>query len=137
RSVAKVPESPYTPEILVSDDMPDQKTVSAGRQNALMLGPGTWKDRSLSYVVQTGKTPFGSTYERIAGGTSMHWLGTSLRLLPSDFKMTSFAQGAPGASAPQWVDWPITYTELEKAYGEAEEELGVSGDANEQSFHKL
>src|SRR5262249_38517867 len=45
--------------------------------------------------------------------------GTSLRLLPNDFRMhTKYAVG---------VDWPISYAELEPWYGKAESAIGVSG----------
>lgn len=76
-----------------------------------------------SYYVQEGPELFQSTYERLVGGTTWHWLGTSLRLLPNDFQMRS----QYGVS----VDWPITYKDLEPWYGQAEQELGVSGDSNE------
>jgi choline dehydrogenase-like flavoprotein len=36
------------------------------------------------YYVQEGPEPFGSTYERCVGGSTWHWLGTALRLIPSD-----------------------------------------------------
>jgi glucose dehydrogenase len=79
-------------------------------------------------LIQKGPRPFASTYDRVAGGTS-HWLGTSLRLVPADFKMkTNYP------SVPQFVDWPISYDDLNEYYGKAEEELGVSADLQEQSF---
>ncbi len=71
------------------------------------------------YYVQKGPEKFASTYERIAGGSTWHWLGTALRLIPSDFELKSqFGVG---------VDWPISYADLEPWYGKAESELGVSG----------
>lgn len=69
---------------------------------------------------QSGPDLFKSTYLKRVGGTTWHWLGTCLRLLPSDFALhTRFGRG---------VDWPISYAELEPFYGQAEQELGVSGD---------
>lgn len=69
---------------------------------------------------QTGPETFGSTYLKVVGGTTWHWLGTTLRYLPSDFQLeTHYGRG---------VDWPITYDELEPFYARAEEELGVAGD---------
>lgn len=61
-----------------------------------------------------------STYERIAGGTTWHWLGHTPRLLPGDFKMKS--------NYNVGVDWPITYSTLEPWYCAAESALGVAGD---------
>jgi choline dehydrogenase-like flavoprotein len=72
-----------------------------------------------NYLVQKGPELFASTYERLVGGTTWHWLGTALRLLPNDFRLKSrYGVGA---------DWPITYDELEPWYGRAEHEIGVAG----------
>jgi len=75
------------------------------------------------YYVQVGPTPFKSTYVRRVGGTTWHWLGTSLRHLPTDFKL----QSQYGIAA----DWPITYDDLEPWYTAAEQELGVAGNKSE------
>ncbi len=74
-----------------------------------------------SYYVQTGPQKFASTYLRQVGGTTWHWLGTCLRLVPDDFRLaTRFGRG---------VDWPLDYAALEPWYGEAENEIGVAGDS--------
>jgi choline dehydrogenase-like flavoprotein len=66
---------------------------------------------------------FKSGYLRRVGGTTWHMLGNMPRHLPADFKMRSrYGVG---------VDWPIGYDDLEPWYGEAESELGVSGDHEE------
>jgi choline dehydrogenase-like flavoprotein len=73
------------------------------------------------YYVQTGPQKFASTYVRQVGGTTWHWLGTCLRLVPDDFRLaTRYSRG---------VDWPIDYDAVEPWYGEAENEIGVSGDS--------
>lgn len=73
-----------------------------------------------SYYDQAGPEDYLSTYERIAGGTTWHWLGHTPRLLPSDFAMRrNYGVG---------VDWPISYADLEKWYCAAEAALGVAGD---------
>lgn len=70
---------------------------------------------------QAGPDKFASTYVKVVGGTTWHWLGTCLRLLPNDFRLKSlYGQG---------VDWPISYGDLEPFYGEAEAEIGVAGDS--------
>jgi glucose dehydrogenase len=125
KAAAKVPESPYPPELFT-----DPSKVNAGRATSVMLGPN-YKDPKKSYLIQTGPMPFGSTYERIGGGTSLHWLGTSLRFLPSDFKMRTLYN--------RFVDWPITYDDLGKGgadswYSKAEAEIGVSADAEDQGY---
>jgi choline dehydrogenase-like flavoprotein len=134
-SSAKVPESPYTPELFDGNGkLVDPGTVNAGRPSVLTLGPaskdgkpafGDWKDPHQAYLIQTGPRPFASNYDRVAGGTQ-HWLGTSLRFVPNDFKMKS--------TYDQFVDWPIGYDDLEPWYCKAEAELGVSADTKEQEI---
>lgn len=79
-------------------------------------------DRLGDWYQQEGPDFFKSTYLKVVGGTTWHWLGTCLRLLPSDFRMqTLHGQG---------VDWPIDYADLEPHYLQAEHELGVAGDSD-------
>ncbi len=66
---------------------------------------------------------FKSTYTRRTGGSTWHWRGNVPRFIPSDFLLHStYGIG---------VDWPIGYGDLEEYYGEAEHELGVSGNHEE------
>ena len=61
--------------------------------------PGT-----AGYFVQEGPQPFASDYQRSRGGTTLHWYGHCIRMLPSDFAMRStYGVG---------VDWPLTYDDL-------------------------
>ena len=102
KALIKVPESAYPP---VPQAM-----------HPLSHEPTGW-------FQQSGPDLFKSTYLKLVGGTTWHWLGTCLRLLPSDFALnTRFGRG---------VDWPISYADLEPFYGQAEQELGVSGDSSE------
>ena len=72
---------------------------------------------------QAGPNKFKSTYLKVVGGTTWHWLGTCLRFVPNDFRLrTAHGRG---------IDWPISYHELEPFYGEAEHEIGVAGDSGE------
>jgi glucose dehydrogenase len=102
----KAPETPYPPDIFSppnSNDfgnINDPATINAGRPTVLTLGKDAWKNPKISYFVQDGQLPFGSTYERINGGAVRHWLGTSLRFLPSDFAMKT--------NYGQFVDWPVS-----------------------------
>jgi glucose dehydrogenase len=132
----KVPESPYTPEVVdANDNLMDPSKVNAGRPTVLSLLPkgsfGDWTDPKKSYLIQKGPRPFASTYNRVAGGTE-HWLGTCLRFVPADFKMKT-----KYPSVPQFVDWPIGYDDLNDWYGKAEWELGVSADVQEQAFLEI
>jgi choline dehydrogenase-like flavoprotein len=79
---------------------------------------------SRGYLVQQGPLPYKSDYPRTAGGTTLHWLGTCLRMLPEDFRLHSlYGVG---------LDWPIGYPELKPYYARAEREIGVSAEAEDQ-----
>jgi len=133
---AKVPESPYPPALFAGKDLSNPRNVNAGRPTVLSLEGrpkpgegkkfGDWQDPEQAYLIQKGPLPFGSTYERINGGTVRHWLGTSLRFVPSDFEMKSRFN--------RFVDWPIKYRHLERWYGAAEKEIGVSADVPDQNY---
>jgi choline dehydrogenase-like flavoprotein len=74
-----------------------------------------------SWYLQDGPDNFASTYIKVVGGTTWHWLGTCLRLVPNDFQLKAlYGQG---------IDWPISYADLESFYGAAEAAIGVSGDS--------
>jgi glucose dehydrogenase len=98
----RVPECPYPP--------------SPQANHPISNDPDYW-------YRQTGPDKFKSTYLKVVGGTTWHWLGTCLRFIPSDFRLSSaYGRG---------VDWPISYQDLEAFYGQAEHEIGVSGDSSE------
>ncbi|WP_108484792.1 GMC family oxidoreductase [Oceaniglobus ichthyenteri] len=98
----KVPESPY----------PNDPTA-----------PHPLTHRIEDYYQQMGPENFKSTYIKVVGGTTWHWLGTTLRNVPADFKLKSLYGHA--------VDWPIDYDALEPFYLAAEQEIGVAGDSAE------
>ena len=128
---AKVPESPYTPAIAVDgpdgvQTLADPTAMAAGRPTVLTLGQQSWQDPHKAYLDQQGPLAFASTYERIGGGTMRHWLGTSLRYLPNDFR-TRTVYGVQ-------EDWPISYEDLEPWYCEAEAEIGVAADVKDQDY---
>jgi choline dehydrogenase-like flavoprotein len=77
------------------------------------------------YFVQNGPDKYGSSYTRLLGGSTLHWLGVSLRMLPEDFELrTRYGVGR---------DWPLGYSELEPYYRQAEQEIGVAADVTDQS----
>lgn len=81
---------------------------------------------SSAYLVQEGPFSTDTTYTRVFGGTTMHWEGKTLRMLPEDFEtQTRFGQGR---------DWPLSYEDLMPYYAEAEREIGVSADVEDQAF---
>src|SRR5439155_3681947 len=98
-TTAKVPESPYPPELFSGNKLTDPGTINAGRPTVLSLGAngkfGDWQDPKQSYLIQKGPLPFASTYERVNGGTVRHWLGTCLRFVPRDFEMKKYVDSFP------------------------------------------
>lgn len=75
------------------------------------------------YERADGSLPFKSTYQRLAGGSTWHWLGNAPRSLPNDFRLhETYGVGD---------DWPLSYDDLEPWYATAEAELGVSGEHRE------
>ena len=76
---------------------------------------------------------FQSNYERQAGGSTWHWLGTSLRLLPHDFKLQSTYNPNPSGGNKAY-DWPFTYDDIEPWYSLAEHTIGVSGPDSGEDY---
>ena len=92
--------------------------------DARRIAPGTVD--SSAYLVQQGPFSTDTTYTRVFGGTTMHWEGKTLRMLPEDFETrTRFGQGR---------DWPLGYDDLAPYYAQAEREIGVSADVEDQAF---
>jgi choline dehydrogenase-like flavoprotein len=79
---------------------------------------------------------FQSNYERQMGGATWHWLGTSLRLLPSDFQLKTTWNPNSGDGLTAY-DWPFMYEEIEPWYGLAEQTIGVSGPDEGETYHGL
>jgi choline dehydrogenase-like flavoprotein len=81
-------------------------------------------DDVVRYFEEKGPLPLSGSYTRVFGGTTMHWEGKTLRMLPEDFKLqTNYGHG---------LDWPISDQDLWPYYRQAEYEIGVSGNAAEQ-----
>ena len=71
---------------------------------------------------------FISFYERLVGGSTWHWQGIHVRMLPNDFAMaTLYGKGQ---------DWPLNYDDLEPWYVRAEREMGVAGADEIRSDHR-
>ncbi len=112
-ALQKTPNSPY-PQI------PNAPSPSVMGQAQVKNGnPVTG-----GYHVYAGNLPFLSNYTRVLGGTTLHFLGTCMRMLPSDFTMhTTYGVGK---------DWPVSYDSMMPFYEQAELEMGVSADVAEQ-----
>ena len=115
-AMAKVPNSPYP-----QNPNAPSPTVLDIQTPIVPPTPDT-----VGYFVQRGPQPFSSDYARVVGGTTLHWFGHCLRMLPSDFRLRS----RYGAG----VDWPISYDDLEPYYRKAEGEIGVAADVRDQKY---
>ena len=95
--------------------------------DARQITPG--QPNTSAYLVQNGPFSTDTTYTRVLGGTTMHWEGKILRMLPEDFEMrTQFGQAD---------NWPINYQDLEPYLQMAEREMGVSGDVADQEYPEV
>jgi choline dehydrogenase-like flavoprotein len=61
----------------------------------------------------------------VVGGSTVHYSALAWRFRESDFQVLSEDGPVDGATL---ADWPISYSDLEPYYSQAEHELGVSGD---------
>ncbi len=114
-ATSKDNQAPYPPSL----NAPMPRGTDARR-----IFPGT-PDAS-AYIVQSGPFATDTTYTRVLGGTTMHWEAKTLRMLPDDFRMrTLYGEGA---------DWPLGYDDLAPYYTEAEREIGVSADVEDQAY---
>jgi choline dehydrogenase-like flavoprotein len=118
-TAAKGPESAWPPA--ANAPQPDTGDLPRNKRD--------FEKSNNGYFVQRGPDPFGSSYSRLQGGSTLHWLGVSLRMLPEDFRLRS--QRGVG------LDWPLSYDELEPYYRRAEHDIGVSADVAEQRHHGL
>ncbi|MEV0191829.1 GMC family oxidoreductase [Kitasatospora purpeofusca] len=75
------------------------------------------------HLVQHGPLPYASGYLRANGGTGLLWTGLTPRMHPEDFRTADLGHGR---------NWPIGYQDLEPYYRQAEHELGVAADADQQ-----
>ena len=77
------------------------------------------------YAFDPPKNTFKSTFLRMVGGSTWHFLGNVPRFVPADFELTKrYGLGEGGKN----IDWPLKYNDLEKHYCRAEREMGVSAD---------
>ena len=109
---------------LKTDQAPYPDNPNASFPEAFQKNNGT----PVSFGTYMSSKPqgFPANYVRDLGGTSLHWLGTSLRMLPGDFEMATRYGRA--------VDWPIKYQDLAPYYSKAEWELGVSAEVADQMY---
>jgi len=117
KAAAKAPNSPF----------PNLKNAPSSDVGEAM--PVEMMDPNTGYFVQKGPLAFGSDNWVGPGGTTQHWLGTALRMLPNDFQMQSMYSRA--------VDWPFKYLDLRPYYEMAEYEIGVAGEVKDQQLPNI
>jgi glucose dehydrogenase len=77
------------------------------------------------HFVQAGPDRYKSNYVRMVGGSTWAWRGNCPRWVPADFELkTRYGVGE---------NWPISYAEIEPYFCDAEDELGVAGNHDEQN----
>ena len=109
-SAAKATDAPFCGDNILATQPDPRNTTSPKDSNYYFYPPG-YKAENM----------FKSFYERIVGGSTMHWQGIYVRMLPNDFTMYSTYQ------LKNSVDWPIRYRDLEPYYVRAEDQIGVAG----------
>jgi choline dehydrogenase-like flavoprotein len=106
-SPSKATDTPFCGDNLLASQ-PDPRAPTLGT-NYYFYPPGYNGDKFVSY------------YERLVGGSTWHWQGIYVRMLPNDFVMHAlYGKG---------VNWPLSYQDIEPWYREAEREMGVAGDS--------
>lgn len=129
KASAKVPNSPYPK--LKQADSPNVVDL----EKIPLPNPST-----KGYLVQKGPLPFLSDHIRVGGGTTMHWLGTTPRMLTNDFNLQAivdqkyFPKDDNNKLLENYYQWPLDYNELRTYYEIAELEIGVSGNVETQKY---
>jgi choline dehydrogenase-like flavoprotein len=109
-SPPKATDSPFCGENILATQ-PDPRAPTLGT-NYYDYPAGYTGDKFVSY------------YERLVGGSTWHWQGIYVRMVPNDFYMNKlYGKG---------LDWPINYDDLNRWYGEGEREMGVAGDPEQR-----
>jgi quinoprotein glucose dehydrogenase len=88
-------------------------------QRYVRYGESPWPDDHLDGQDVIGR-PHGYSPSFIVGGLAMHWGAVTPRFSPEDFRVRSLYGIGD--------DWPLSYEELDPAYQEAEERMGVAGE---------
>jgi len=114
----------------LSERRPGTSIVIVEAGDRMFDAPKRWEQRRR--LLEYGEGPWPGDYiadqaaegiisrSMVVGGSAMHWGGVTNRFSEEDTRLRSLFGLA--------VDWPITWTELERYYCEAERRLGVSGD---------
>ena len=94
-------------------------------RNKLANDPATQPQTFRATPQDKAEKQIALVYGRLVGGSNAHFTANYWRLRPSDFNEATTLGGVAGTG---FVDWPITYDELEPYYTKVDWELGVSGE---------
>ena len=125
-SPSKSPDSPFCGEDVLPVDPKFDPQARPLKYRFVQPDPVSNGENYYFYDPDPAKKSdrFKSYYERLVGGSTWHWQGIYIRMLPSDFEMKKrfdFEDDWPVK------DWPISYDDLEPWYVKAEYEMGVAG----------
>ena len=106
--------------VVEAGDRPEPLAERARRRERyLAYGENPWPGDHIDGFSVVGR-PHGFSPSHTLGGLAVHWGAVTPRFTPEDFRIrTLFGVGD---------DWPVEYADLEPAYQEAEERMGVAGD---------
>jgi choline dehydrogenase-like flavoprotein len=128
-SSSKAPDSPFCGE----DILPVDSKIDTKKQPPLyrFIQPNAANGDNHYFYPDppnpTNPNRFKSYYERLVGGSTWHWQGIYVRMLPNDFRMNElYGIGA---------NWPILYRDIEPWYVDAEYEMGVAGSDEENTAY--
>jgi choline dehydrogenase-like flavoprotein len=101
------------------------------RSNADLVSSAIWARRLKwggSPVLESGDKPVGHAFNAGygTGGSALHHYAVWPRLHAEDFRMRS--------TYDRGLDWPLGYDELRRYYDAVQSEVGVSGDAAQESW---
>ena len=132
-SPSKAPDSPFCGDDVLPVDPGVNPKTDPGKYR--FVQPSPIEDGGKNYYDYDAesiakKRFFKSYYERLVGGSTWHWQGIYIRMLPNDFR-TKKLYGVG-------FDWPLSYEELEPWYVRAEYEMGVAGsdEENEEYYDR-
>jgi glucose dehydrogenase len=109
-SASKATDAPFCGDNVLATQ-PDPRNTNSPKDSNYYYYPPGYKPENM----------FKSFYERIVGGSTWHWQGIYVRMLPTDFTMHKTYQ------IKDSVDWPIRYSDIEPYYVRAEDQMGVAG----------
>jgi len=124
----------YTAADCRKDDLRNQRTCVLGNNS----GPDDERNprvvvdpQGRERIVLASESAYSNNAACVGGGTFTYG-AQAWRYLEKDFRMASTYGVPPGSTL---ADWPISYSDLEPYYEQAEIEVGVSGDVSADPFH--